>query len=247
MHPSAIRPVRVGIVGDFDRGKSSHWATEAALFHAAAGLGVRVEPRWIATPAVERAPAAEALAGLDGIWGAPGGPFASMTGMLRAIEHARVRNVPYLGTCAGFQHALIELTRNVLGIAGADSAENAPERHNVVITPIACAVPGGEQGALVGIAPAHPLPGTLLERLCGPRELSGEYMCSLEANAAFVTRWEAAGLRVSARGIHGEMRAFELPSRRFFLATLFRPQLLSSFQEPHPIVLGFMSACVAER
>jgi CTP synthase (UTP-ammonia lyase) len=72
-------------------------------------------------------------------------------------------------------------------------------------------------------------------------------MCSLEANAAFAARWEAAGLRVSARGQDGEMRAFELPSRRFFLATLFRPQLLSSFQEPHPIVLGFLSACVAER
>jgi|GEM_PF-5881551 len=44
--------VRIGIVGDFNRGKHSHWATAAALFHAAARLGIAVEPHWVATPSV---------------------------------------------------------------------------------------------------------------------------------------------------------------------------------------------------
>jgi CTP synthase (UTP-ammonia lyase) len=35
---------------------------------------------------------------------------------LEAMRFVRERGVPYLGTCAGFQHALIGLTRNVLGI-----------------------------------------------------------------------------------------------------------------------------------
>lgn len=47
-----MRGIRVGIIGDFDREKRSHWATETALFHAAARLGVRVEPTWIATSSV---------------------------------------------------------------------------------------------------------------------------------------------------------------------------------------------------
>jgi CTP synthase (UTP-ammonia lyase) len=59
------------------------------------------------------------LAATDAIWGAPGSPFASADGMLRAIRYAREHDVPYLGTCAGFQYALIELTRNVLGVASA--------------------------------------------------------------------------------------------------------------------------------
>ena len=133
--------VKVGIVGDFSRGKHSHWATEAALFHAAAQLGIRVEPRWVPTPVLAAQRAATVLEPFDAIWGAPGSPYRSMAGVLRAIEYARTRNVPYLGTCAGFQYALIEFSRNVLGLADADSAENESESQNIVITPVVCDIP----------------------------------------------------------------------------------------------------------
>jgi CTP synthase (UTP-ammonia lyase) len=243
---STMRSLRIGIIGDFDRGKHSHWATEAALFHAAARLGVSVEPCWLATTSLANDGANDSaqLADFDGIWGAPGSPFASPQGMLEGIEHARTRDVPYLGTCAGFQYALIELTRNVLGVPDADTAENAPGGANIVITPVRCAMPDSTSGAqaLIGDGVVRPCAGTLLETLCGPGELRGEFHCSLEANADFVPRWERAGLRVAARGVDGEMRAFELPAKRFFLATLFRPQLSSSHQQPHPIVIGFLRA-----
>src|SRR4051794_34806920 len=121
-----MRRLKIGIVGDFDAQKHSHWATEAALFHAAAQLDLLVEPRWVALSAIAGGNGIAQLAEMDGVWGAPGSPYANMQGALSGIRHARERDVPYLGTCAGFQYALIELTRNVLGIAGADSAENAP-------------------------------------------------------------------------------------------------------------------------
>jgi CTP synthase (UTP-ammonia lyase) len=238
--PGRSTPLRIGIVGDFDRGKHSHWATEAALFHAAATLGLQIAPRWIPTPAIGPHGGARRLGEFDGIWGAPGSPFASMDGMLRAIEYARERDVPYLGTCAGFQYALVELTRNVLGIPDADSAENSPNGENVVITPVQCATPNGR---LVGAGVARVVAGTVLERLCGARDLRGEYFCSFETNGTFVARWEAAGLRVAAIGADGEMRAFELPGKRFFVATLFQPQLSSSHEQPHPIVVGYLRAC----
>lgn len=240
-----MRVVRIAIVGDFNRGKHSHWATEAALFHAAARLGVALVPRWFPTPRVESADCAQLFAEFDGIWGAPGSPYASMAGILRAIEHARTRNVPYLGTCGGFQYALIEFTRNVLGVGDADSAENDPEGKNIVITPVDCPLP--EQGPkLSGASVARPVPGTLLERLCGAQDLRGEYFCSFETNTAFVPRWEAAGLTIAARGADGELRAFELPGHRFFVGTLFQPQLSSSHERPHPIVEGYLRACLGD-
>jgi CTP synthase (UTP-ammonia lyase) len=236
--------VRIGIVGDFDRGKHSHWATEAALFHASARLGLTMEPHWVSTPSLAAAGSEERLAEFDGIWGAPGSPFSSMVGMLRAIEYARVRNLPYLGTCAGFQHALIEFTRNVLGIADADSAEHAPDGKNIVISLVHCPTPGGPSGPrLCGTDVARVLPGTLLEKLCGAGDLIGEYFCSFETNPDFVPRWVERGLRVAALGAEREMRAFELPQNRFFVATLFQPQLSSSFQRPHPIIEGYLRAC----
>jgi CTP synthase (UTP-ammonia lyase) len=249
MRERSTATVRVGIVGDFDRGKHSHWATEAALFHAAARLGTAVAPQWIPTSSLGSTDATQRLADLDGIWGAPGSPFASPEGMLRAIEYARRRDVAYLGTCAGFQYALIEFTRNVLGIPDADSAENDPTGENVVITPVECPMPDRPSGGprLAGTSTVGVVSGTLVERLCGGGDLRGEYFCSFETNPKFVARWEQAGLRVAARGGDGEMRAFELPEKRFFLATLFQPQLSSSYDRPHPIIEGYLDACSRTR
>jgi CTP synthase (UTP-ammonia lyase) len=232
-----MRAIRVAIIGDFDRGKHSHWASEAALFHAAARLGIAVEPCWIGTESL--AASAARLDQFDGVWGAPGSPYASFDGMLRGIERARTRDLPFLGTCGGFQYALIELSRNVLGLADADSAENDPEGANVVITPVGCEVPRGPR--LCGGKTVRVMESTLLAKLCGA-ELAAEFFCSFETNPAYVERWQAAGLRVAARGPEGEMRAFELSGRRFFVATLFQPQLSSSFAAPHPLIMGFLRA-----
>jgi CTP synthase (UTP-ammonia lyase) len=237
--------VKIGIVGDFDRGKHSHWATEAALFHAAARLGIRVEPQWVSTTTLAQQRASDVLAPYDAIWGAPGSPYQSMAGMLRAIEYARTHNVPYLGTCGGFQYALIEFSRNVLCLPDADSAENATQSCNVVITRVVCDVPSAMLPRLNGAGVARPVAGTQLERLCGNADLAGEYFCSFETNADFVARWEAAGLRVAARGHDNELRAFELPAHKFFIGTLFQPQLSSSVERPHPIVSGLLAACAA--
>lgn len=236
--------VKIAIAGDFDRAKHSHWATEAALFHAGARVNIAVEPRWVGTRDLE-ADAAARLADFDGVWGAPGSPFASFAGMLRGIQWSRESSTPYLGTCAGFQYALIEFTRNVLGVRDANTAEEDPTTQNVVITPVECPLPGRASGAprLGGADVAMPSPGTSFERLCGVGERREEYFCNFETNAGFIPRWQAAGLRVAALGPRGEMRAFELSSHPFFLATLFQPQLSSSFASPHPVIEGFLRAC----
>ena len=238
--------LRIGIVGDFDAEKRSHWATEAALFHAGAHVGVGVAPTWVPTTSLTAASVQERLGAFDAIWGSPGSPFKSFDGMLLGIGFARKNDVPYLGTCAGFQYALIEFSRSVLGVSDADSAENGSVSNNIVITPIVCAAPGRVGApAQSGGQAVEPVPGTLLHELCGGA-LVGEYFCSFETNADFVDRWQAAGLRTSGRGPSGEMRALELPSNRFFLATLFQPQLSSSFNAPHPIVIGFLRAALAQ-
>ena len=230
----------VAVVGDFDRGKHSHWATELALFHAAAELGVRVRPRWVATTAVEEQGAESLLAGFHGVWAAPGSPYASFSGMLAAIRWARESGRPFLGTCGGFQYALIEFTRHVLGVVDADSAENDSDSQNIVITPVGCSTPLPTAPRRQGAERVRPVAGTRLALACGEHDLQGEYFCSFETNAAYVPRWEAAGLRVSGLGPDGEMRALDLPQHPFFLATLFQPQLRSSSAQPHPVVSAFL-------
>ncbi|MEY4551397.1 MAG: hypothetical protein RL685_7592 [Pseudomonadota bacterium] len=240
-------PLKVGIVGDFERTRFSHWATEAALYHAATRLGRQLTPCWFGTDLVQSRGADGCLAGLDGIWGAPGSPHISAHGMLDAIRFARESGVPYLGTCAGFQYALIELSRNVLGLSDADSAENDSNSQHVVITPVSCPLPARREGGpqLSGSDAVLPVAGSLLAELCGGAPLQGEYNCSFEVNRAYLERWQAVGLRSAAHDALGALRAFELSERRFFLATLFQPQLSSRPDAPHPLVLGFLRACSA--
>jgi CTP synthase (UTP-ammonia lyase) len=235
--------MRIALLGDFDGDARSHWATEAALFHAGARLGITVEPRWIPTAALAVArDVPGAVAGCVAIWGVPGGPFESPTGLVNGIAHARQARVPYLGTCAGFQYALIELSRNVLGLVDADTAENGSGSANVVITAVACPLPGrrAEGPAMSGTDGVRVVPRTRLAGLYPAGDLSEEYFCNYETNAAFIPRWEAAGLRIAARSGGGEMRAFELPDHPFFVATLFQPQLASRSDRPHPLVEGFL-------
>jgi CTP synthase (UTP-ammonia lyase) len=49
-----------------------------------------------------------------------------MSGALLAIRYAGENDVPFIGTCGGFQHAVIEYARNVLGWADAAHAETDP-------------------------------------------------------------------------------------------------------------------------
>ncbi len=239
--------VRIGILGDFDAKSRSHKAINDALQHAARKLKMTVESEWLPTPSLMGAGAEEKLGGFDGLWGAPGSPFKSFEGVLKGIEFARRRDWPYLGTCAGFQYAFIEFARNVLGIKDADSAENNSGSKNIIVYPVACAVPGrkGDAPKLSGVVPEIRLrPGSYLQSFYGKGQevVSEEFFCNFEINPEFEWAAMEAGFPVVARGPQGEIRAIESPTHRFYLATLFQPQLSSTEKKPHPIVLAFVQA-----
>ena len=88
--------IRVGVVGDFNASFHSHHATNAALRHAGERLGLDVAVEWVPTPAVLQD--TETLARYGGIWLSPGSPYESLEGALRAVEFARRRDWPFVGT-----------------------------------------------------------------------------------------------------------------------------------------------------
>jgi CTP synthase (UTP-ammonia lyase) len=90
--------IRVGVIGEFDPSRVSHVATNEALGHAAAALGVTVRPAWLPTPALAEAAGEAMLRECDALWCSPGSPYASMDGALRAIRFARENGWPFVGT-----------------------------------------------------------------------------------------------------------------------------------------------------
>ncbi len=91
------RTVKVGVVGDFDASSALHAATNAALNHAAAALGIPVTISWVQTPTLEDGPAS-ALEMFDALWCSPGSPYKSMDGALAGIRFAREQGRPFFAT-----------------------------------------------------------------------------------------------------------------------------------------------------
>jgi CTP synthase (UTP-ammonia lyase) len=237
--------VRIGILGDFDPKSPTLPAIDLSLQHTAAKLHLAVESQWLPTPRLLEAGASKLLESFDGIWAAPASPYKSFNGMLKGIEFARTRDWPFLGTCGGFQYALIECARNVLGIKDADSAENNSGSKNVIIHPVACAVPNRSENApkLSGAIPEIRLrPGSYLHSFYSQDVVTEEFFCNFEVNPEFEWAAMEAGFPVVARGSKGEIRAIESPTHRFYIATLFQPQLSSQPENPHPLIIAFVQA-----
>ncbi len=237
--------VRIGVLGDYDPKSPTLPAVEQSLQHAAAKLGTAVEAHWLATPSLAEPSAGKTLETFDGIWAAPGSPYKSFEGMLKGIEFARRHDWPFLGTCGGFQYALIECARNVLGIKDADSAENNSGSKNIIIYPVACAVPDQKKGKpkLSGAIPEIRLrPGSYLQSFYMKETVTEEFFCNFEVNPDYEWAAMEAGFPVVARGAQGEIRAIESPTHRFYIATLFQPQLSSKAGKPHPLVMAFLQA-----
>jgi CTP synthase (UTP-ammonia lyase) len=237
--------VRIAILGDYDPKSPTLPSIEKSLKHAAEKLGIAVESQWIPTPELATPTATKKLESFDGIWAAPGSPYKSFDGMLKGIEFARRRDWPFLGTCGGFQYALIECARNVLGIKDADTAENNSGSKNIIIYPVACALPNRSKDApkLSGAVPDIKLrPGSYLHSFYLHDTITEEFFCNFEVNPEYEWAAMEAGFPVVARGPNGEIRGIESPTHRFFIATLFQPQLSSKAGDPHPIVMAFVQA-----
>ena len=126
----------VALVGDYKPSVPAHQAIPIALNLAAAHHRVSIKATWIPTSLIQRAQ--DELASYHGIWCVPASPYENTLGALEAIRFSREQQVPFLGTCGGFQHALMEYAKNVLGMANTDNAELDPGASHPLIAALTC-------------------------------------------------------------------------------------------------------------
>jgi len=224
---------RIALIGDFNPEVIAHQAIPPALQLAATHAGQSVTWGWIGTDTITDAPGQ--LAAFDAVWCVPASPYRSMAGALAAIRFARESGRPFLGTCGGFQHALIEFARDVAGIAAADHAETNAGGNDLVVTPLACSLVE-QRGEIVFT------PGSQLHRVFSGQPAREGYHCSYGVNPAYRARLEAAGLRFTGFDAAGDTRAFELPGRPFFAGTLFQPERSALRGLRHPLIEAFLTA-----
>jgi len=237
-------PFRIAVIGDFNPTYEAHVTNAGALRLAAESLGIEVESQWHATAALGMGNIPRALGAYDGVWLVPGSPYLDRAAALEAIRFARESGRPFLGTCAGFQHTLIEIAHHALGLAEAEHAEDRPDAGQLLLIPVACPVPQRAEGApkLSGGIEIHLSPGTRTAALYGSSIIREEYFCNYEMNPEFRAAFEAGGVRFTGFGERGEPRILELDAHPFFFATLFQPERSSRSGRPHPLITAFVGA-----
>ena len=226
--------IGVGIVGDHDPNSPTHAATEEALGYAGDYLGIFVVAEWLPTGDLEGR-GSEVLREFDAVFCSPGSPYRSLDGALEAIRFARENGVPFIGTCGGFQHAVIEYARNVLGFAEAGHAEYDPDAPAPFISALSCSPFGQKMRVNVE-------PGSRAHEIYGAPEVEEEYRCNYGLETGSRGLLEEGGLRVSGTDPDGEARILEVPEHPFYVATLFVPQLRPLPGGPHPLIAGFVRA-----
>jgi len=229
--PAAL--AKIALIGDYSPQIPAHQAIPLALERARDVARKNVEWEWVSTcDALPRK-----LGEFDAIWVAPGSPYQDMDHVLEAIRWARKTQRLFLGTCGGFQHALIEFARNVLGAEHADHAETNPNGESLVVTRLACSLV--EKTNRVRFSP-----GSHLRRIYGVESASEGYHCNYGLNPNFKLGLERAGLRFTAHDDSGEVRALELPTSEhpFFIGTLFQPERAALAGGTPPLAVALVEA-----
>src|SRR4051794_23516638 len=242
---------KLALVGDRSPSVRAHGRIPALIDALRTRDGLVLDPYWIASTE------ADDLEGFDGIWVVPGSPYADREKVIAAVRTARVHEIPFLGTCGGFQHAILHLARELAGIEYASHAEygadagprvrppgpysqpNEPAgRGSAVIVPLECSLVGHE-GAITYT------PGTRIQSIAGVDRSLERYHCSYGIDPSYIERLEAAGVVFGAHDEDGAPRALELDGHPFFLGTLFQPELAGDGPRAHPVIRAFGEAVVS--
>jgi CTP synthase len=233
--------VDVALVGKYAL-EDAYISIHEALKHAGLERGVDVNVLWV--DADEMSPDHERnLERASGVV-VPGGFGARGTqGKVDAVRYARENDVPFLGLCLGFQMAVVEYARNVLGYEGAHSAEMEPETPHPVIDILPEQYEVEDMGGTMRLG-AHETgiePGTLAHELYGGDTCLERHRHRYEVNPRYIQAFEDAGLVFSGTA-GNRMEILELPEHPYFLGTQFHPEFRSRPGRASPPFVGFLDA-----
>ncbi|MDX2148733.1 MAG: CTP synthase [Planctomycetota bacterium] len=263
----------IGIAGKYANLRDAYASIDRSLEHCSAHLSCRIECRWIDTTEVNIQNVAAELEGLDGVI-VPGG-FGSrgVEGKIACVKHCREHGLPYLGICLGFQVAVIEFSRHVLGLSDVTSTEFKAKPLNPIISELP------EQKKIEGLGGTMRLgaqdvlisPNTLASFLSGGRpHVRERFRHRYEVNPDYIEQLENAGMVFSGRHPHRPiMQVLEFPqagqpmpaklvqrsgtpdaglmTHPYFIAAQYHPELTSRPLRPQPLFMGLVAAAIQRR
>lgn len=250
-HKNPQNEVTIGLIGKYVELQDSYKSILESFIHAGAVNEVRVNVRSIHSEYINENNLKDKLRGLNGILVAPGFGERGIEGKIEAVRYARENHIPFLGICLGMQMAVIEYSRNVLGLKDANSTEIAESTDNPVINLMEEQKNIINKGGTMrlGAWDCEIAKGSLVNEVYGGEtNISERHRHRYEFNSDYREQLEAAGLK--ATGINtrtGLVEIVELEDHPWFIGVQYHPEYKSTVANPHPLFVGFVKAALGQK
>lgn len=223
--------MKVGLIGDYRESVTAHKAIPIALELASEKVFEPVEFKWLDTTDLTLA----TLPGFDALWCVPASPYKNMENVLNAIRYAREEDVPFLGTCGGYQHAALEFAQNELGYSEAGNVEVNADTSMPLISGLSCKL--YDEKANINL-----IPDSNLAEIYGSDTITEEYFCGFGVNREYLPIFAATDMHFSGFDADGDPRCLEISRNRFFVGTAFQPERSALAGLSHPLICAYLSA-----
>jgi len=238
--------VTIALVGKYVDLKDAYISINEALIHGGIANKVKVNVKRIDAEKLENgAKPDEYFEGVDGILIPGGFGERGIEGKIRAVNFARLKDIPCFGICLGLQCIVIEFARNVLKLEDANSVEFDEKTLNPVIDYM------NEQKNITQMGGTMRLGAydcsldedSTAFKAYGTKMISERHRHRLEFNNDYKDQIISNGLSmIGVNEERGLAEIFELKSNRWFLGCQFHPEFKSKPFFPHPLFSSFIGA-----
>jgi len=244
-HKNPKSEIKIGLIGKYVELQDSYKSILEAFIHAGAVNEVKVKVISIHSEHIDGSNVKEKFEGLHGVLVAPGFGERGIEGKIDAVKYARENNLPYLGICLGMQMAVIEFSRNVLGLKNANSTEMNPETLFPVIDLMDDQKSITEKGGTMrlGSWKCNLTKDSIAGETYGNNTIEERHRHRYEYNNKYRSELEAAGLKTS--GVNpdtGLVEIIEIKNHPWFVGVQYHPEYKSTVANPHPLFVSFVKA-----
>ena len=239
--------VSIGLIGKYVELQDSYKSILESFVHAGAANDVKVNVIPIHSEQINTKSVNKIFKNLNGILVAPGFGERGVEGKIESIRIAREKNIPFLGICLGMQMAVIEFSRNILGLNNANSTEMDINCEHPVISMMESQKNIKEKGGTMRLGSWRCAieNNSLAHKIYSTNEISERHRHRYELNFDFINQLSEKGMIFSGKNPDtGLVEIIELPDHPWFFGVQFHPEYQSTVEEPHPVFVSFVKAAL---
>tara|TARA_X000000950_G_scaffold91770_1_gene115521 strand:+ start:346 stop:1968 length:1623 start_codon:yes stop_codon:yes gene_type:complete len=239
--------VSIGLIGKYVELQDSYKSILESFIHAGATNDVKVNVIPIHSEEINPKSIDEIFKNLNGILVAPGFGERGVEGKIESIRIAREKNIPFLGICLGMQMAVIEFSRNILGLNKANSTEMDINCEHPVISMMESQKNIKEKGGTMRLGSWRCVieKNSLAYKIYSTNEISERHRHRYELNFDFISQLSEKGMIFSGKNPDtGLVEIIELSNHPWFFGVQFHPEYQSTVEEPHPVFVSFVKAAL---